>query len=56
MRTLLTIGAAGFLCAAFLDMLWTGGLGRPIAWQRDILLALGGVLCFYVLVRFRDFL
>ncbi|SDL71366.1 hypothetical protein SAMN05660860_01092 [Geoalkalibacter ferrihydriticus] len=56
MRTLLQLGAVGFSMAALLDPLWVSGLGRPIAWQRDLLLAIGGILCFYALVRFRDLL
>ncbi|WP_305046948.1 hypothetical protein [Geoalkalibacter sp.] len=56
MRVLLTWGAVGFLMAALLDPLWAWGLGRPIPWSRDLLLALGGILCFYARVRFRDLL
>ncbi len=56
MAKLLKVGAVGFLMAALLDPLWTGGLGRPIAWQRDLLLAIGGLLCYFALVKFRDFL
>lgn len=56
MRVLLTFGAVAFLMAALLDPLWAWGLGRPIPWQRDLLLALGGGLCFYARVKFRHLL
>jgi len=52
-KKLLTFGAVSFLCAAFLDPLWASGLDRPIPWGRDILMAAAGVVCFYLLVRFR---
>lgn len=56
MRKLLILGAVGFSMAAILDPLWRSGLGEPVAWGRDLLLALGGGLCFYALIRFRDFM
>ncbi|MGE4343182.1 MAG: hypothetical protein AB7F20_02700 [Geoalkalibacter sp.] len=56
MRKLLPLGAVGFSTAAMLDPLWQAGLGEPIAWGRDLLLAVGGGLCFYALIRYRDFL
>lgn len=52
-KKLLTFGAVGFLCAAFLDPLWVWGLDRPIPWFRDILMAAVGVVCFYLLIKFR---
>lgn len=52
-KKLLTFGVVGFLCAAFLDPLWASGLDRPIPWFRDVLMAVAGVVCFYLLVRFR---
>jgi len=52
-KFLLTTGAVGFLCAAFLDPVWASGLNRPIPWIRDSVMAIFGVACFYLLVKFR---
>lgn len=52
-KKLLTFGAVVLLCTAILDPLWASGLGRPIPWFRDIVMAVVGVACFYLLVRFR---
>jgi hypothetical protein len=52
-KFLLTTGAVGLLCAAFLDPVWASGLDRPIAWIRDIVMAGAGAVCFYLLVKFR---
>lgn len=52
-KFLLTTGAVGFLCAAFLDPLWASGLNRPIPWIRDCVMAILGITCFYLLVKFR---
>ncbi|MHC1697009.1 MAG: hypothetical protein AB9919_02865 [Geobacteraceae bacterium] len=54
MKFLLTTGAVGFLCAAFLDPLWASGLNRPIPWIRDGVMAFIGVACFYLLAKFRN--
>lgn len=54
MKMLLNLGAVSFICSAFLDPLWTAGIGRPIHWFRDIAMAAAGVVCLYLLVRFRN--
>jgi hypothetical protein len=53
-KYLLTTGAVGFLCTAFLDPLWASGLGRPISWFRDIFMGVIGSVCIYLLVKFRN--
>jgi hypothetical protein len=53
LKFLLTTGTVGLLCAAFLDPLWAYGLGRPVPWIRDSIMALSGAGCFYLLVKFR---
>ena len=53
-KFLLTTGAVGFLCAAFLDPVWASGLDRPIAWIRDVFMAGAGTVCFYLLIKFRN--
>jgi hypothetical protein len=54
MKMLLNLGTVSFLCAAFLDPLWTAGLGQPIHWVRDTAMAAAGVACLYLLVRLRN--
>jgi hypothetical protein len=54
MKAFLKIGVVSFLCTAFLDPLWTLGLGLPVRWFRDIAMAAAGVACLYLLVRFRN--
>jgi 4-amino-4-deoxy-L-arabinose transferase-like glycosyltransferase len=53
---LLALSPIGILFAptAFLDPLIYSGLDQPIPWGRDLLMAGGGVVCFYLLVKFRD--
>jgi len=52
-KKLLTFGAVTFLCTALLDPLWASGLGKPIPWFRDSVMAVFGIACFYLLIRFR---
>jgi hypothetical protein len=56
MKKLLTWGAIGLLTTAFFDPMIYSALDRPIPWFRDTLMAAGGILCFYLLVKFRDYL
>ena len=53
MKKLLTWGAVGLLTSAFLDPLIYAMLDQPIPWFRDIIMAGGGIFCFYLLVKFR---
>lgn len=53
LKKLLTFGAVTFICTALLDPLWASGLDKPIPWLRDGVMAIVGVACFYLLVRFR---
>ncbi|MDD2335768.1 MAG: hypothetical protein PHD01_04235 [Geobacteraceae bacterium] len=56
MKKLLTWGAIGLITTALLDPLLYSMLDRPIPWLRDILMAAGGILCFYLLIKNRDYL
>lgn len=56
MKKLLTWGAIGLITTALLDPLLYSMLDKPIPWLRDILMAAGGVLCFYLLIKHRDYL
>lgn len=54
MRKLLIWGAVGLFTTALLDPLLYSMLDQPIPWLRDILLATGGLICFYLHLKFRD--
>ncbi len=54
MKKLLSYGAIGLLTSAFFDPMIYSALSKPIPWVRDALMAAGGILCFYLLVKFRD--
>jgi hypothetical protein len=51
MKKLLSFGAATLLTAAFLDFLFFWGIGGPVHWVRDLSMAGGGVVCYYLLLR-----
>ena len=53
MKNLLSYGGASLLITAFLDPVVCSGLGKPIPWIRDLLMAAAGIACIYILVRFR---
>jgi hypothetical protein len=54
MKKLLSWTAVGLLTTAFLDPLMYSMLDKPVPWLRDVLMAAGGVFCFYLLIKFRD--
>jgi hypothetical protein len=54
MKKLLNWGAVGLLTSAFFDPMIYSALSKPIPWVRDVLMAAGGIFCFYLLVKFRD--
>ena len=54
MKKLLTWGAVGLLTSAILDPIIYSMLDMPIPWTRDLLMGVGGVGCFYLLIKFRD--
>lgn len=54
MKKLLSWGGVGLLTTALLDPLLYAMLEQPIPWGRDLLMAVGGAGCFYLLVRLRD--
>jgi hypothetical protein len=53
MKKLLSWGGASLLTGALLDPLIYGGLGNPVPWGRDLAMAAGGILCLYLLVKYR---
>lgn len=53
MKKLLSWGAVGLLTTALLDPLIYSMLEKPIPWGRDLLMAAGGVGCFYLLIKYR---
>ena len=54
MKKLLTWGAVGLLTTAILDPIVYSMLDMAIPWFRDLLMAVAGVGCFYLLIKFRD--
>ncbi|HTP64155.1 MAG TPA: hypothetical protein VMJ66_02100 [Geobacteraceae bacterium] len=56
MKKFLTWCAVGLLTTAMLDPLVYAMLDKPLPWVRDLVMAVGGVGCFYLLVKFRDYL
>jgi hypothetical protein len=54
MKTLLSWGGVGLLTTALLDPLVYAMMDLPIPWVRDVLMAVGGIGCLYLLVRLRD--
>lgn len=54
MKKLLSWGGVGLLTTALLDPLLYAMLEQPIPWGRDVLMAVGGAGCLYLLVRLRD--
>lgn len=52
MKKLLNWGAVGLLTTALLDPILYSMLDMPIPWVRDLLMAVGGVGCLYLLHRF----
>lgn len=53
MKLILNFLAVILLNGAFLYPLFFAGTGRQVAWWLVILMALAGVGCIYLLVRFR---
>ena len=54
MKKLLNWGCIGLLTTAFIDPILYSALDLPIPWGRDILMAISGIACLYLLIRFRD--
>ena len=53
MKSLLNLGAVGLLTSALLDPLIRTTLEQPVIWWRDLLMACGGIVCLYLLVKYR---
>jgi len=54
MKKLLSWGAVGLLTTAILDPVVYSMLELPIPWVRDLLMGVAGVVCFYLLIRYRN--
>jgi len=54
MKKLLNWGVVGLLTTALLDPVIYSMLELPIPWVRDLLMAVGGIGCWYLLVKYRD--
>ncbi|HTP65036.1 MAG TPA: hypothetical protein VMJ66_06560 [Geobacteraceae bacterium] len=56
MKNLLTFLAVLLLNGAFLYPLLFAGIGRPVMWWLVVLMAVGGIGCLYLLVKYRKVL
>ena len=56
MKNLLNWGAVGLLTSALLDPVIYAMLEKPIPWMRDSAMAVGGVVCFWLMIKYRDYL
>jgi len=56
MKKLLSWGGVALLTTGLLDPLVYSMLDKPVPWLRDLLMASGGIACFYVMVKFRHYL
>ena len=54
MKKVLTWGAVGLITTALLDPLIYSMLDKPIPWVRDALMGVAGVICFYLLIKYRN--
>ena len=53
MKLLLNFLAVSLLMSSFLYPIFFRGIGRPVAWWLVILMAIAGIGCIWLLVRFR---
>lgn len=53
MKALLSLLAVGLLIGAFLYPLFFLGVGKGVSWWLVAAMAAGGVVCLYLLARFR---
>ena len=53
MKTLLTWSSASLITGALLDPMIQSGLGRPVPWGRDLLMAGAGLICIWLMIKYR---
>jgi hypothetical protein len=51
MKKFLSLAASTLITASFLDALYFSGIGRPVHWARDTIMAVAGVACYFLLIR-----
>ncbi len=51
MKKFLSFAASTLITASFLDGLYFSGIGRPVPWIRDTVMAAAGVACYIILIR-----
>lgn len=56
MKKLLSWAGVGLVTSALLDPVIYATLEKPIPWWRDLLMGVGGFVCLYLLVKYRDYL
>lgn len=53
MKKLLLWGGPSLIVSSFLDIIFQSGMERPIPWGRDLLMAGAGVVCIFLLIKYR---
>jgi hypothetical protein len=51
MKKFLSLAASTLITASFLDGLFYSGIGKPVHWARDTIIAVAGVACYFLLIR-----
>jgi hypothetical protein len=51
MKKFLSFAASALITASFLDALYFSGIGRPVPWVRDTVMAVAGVAFYILLIR-----
>ena len=56
MKKLLNWSAVGLITSGLLEPLIYSMLDKPIPWLRDVIMVVAGVGCFWLMVKYRDYL
>ena len=56
MKKLLTWGAVGLITSGLLEPLVYSMIDQPVPWLRDMVMVAAGGGCFWLLVKYRDYL
>lgn len=56
MKKLLSWAGVGLLTSALLDPVIQATFEQPVPWGRDLLMGAAGIVCLYLLVKYRNYL
>ena len=56
MKKLFSWGGVALLTTALLDPVVYSMLDKPIPWLRDLIMAVGGIACFYIMIMYRHYM